>query len=78
MPASHNWQISQIVELVTLTRPKTIPDVGTEFGKYGFLRREYLDVGSYSQYNRRPTRIDGIEVFAPYATEMHWLAYNNV
>ena len=45
MPTSHSGQINTIVDLIISINPKKILDVGIGHGKYGFLTREYLDVG---------------------------------
>jgi hypothetical protein len=42
MPTSHPHQLNQIVELIMLTDPHSLLDVGIGFGKYGVLAREYL------------------------------------
>ncbi|MBA7677027.1 hypothetical protein ES703_85275 [subsurface metagenome] len=39
MPTSYYSQLNEIMELIVLTDPKSILDVGVGFGKYGFLSR---------------------------------------
>jgi hypothetical protein len=57
----------------------SILDIGTGFGKYGVLCREYLELWDgrhdYSQFLRR---IDGVEVFGDYITPLHKFVYNNI
>ncbi len=43
MPTSHLYQISDILEIISLIRPRSVLDVGVGFGKYGLLAREYLE-----------------------------------
>lgn len=79
MPSSHFHQLNEIVELIVLTDPQSILDVGVGFGKYGFLSREYLELlGGKSRYNDWKRQIDGIEVFEKYLTPIHNLIYNQV
>ena len=52
MPSSHYFQLNEIVDLIALTNPVKVLDIGVGFGKYGFLAREYLELwkdgGEYS------------------------------
>jgi 2-polyprenyl-3-methyl-5-hydroxy-6-metoxy-1,4-benzoquinol methylase len=79
MPSSQHYHISKIMDLIILVNPMSILDVGTGFGKYGVLCREYLELWdgrhSYSQFLRR---IDGVEVFEEYITPLHKFVYNNI
>ena len=63
MPTSHLHQLNAIVEIMMLTDPQSMLDVGVGFGKYGFLAREFLELydgrDAYADWQRR---IDGIEV----------------
>ncbi len=78
MPTSHLYQLNEITELIVLTRPKSLLDIGVGFGKYGFLAREFLDVFEAKSYAERKTRIDGIEGFQPYLTPVHGFIYDHV
>ena len=81
MPTSHKYQINEIMELVVLTNPKKILDIGIGFGKYGYLSREYLDIGvggGDEDYNFNKSQIDGIEVFTEYITPLHNMIYNHI
>jgi len=79
MPTSHPYQLNEIVELVCLFDPKSLLDVGTGFGKFGFLAREYLELwDGRGQYGERTRRIDGVEAFAGYVLPHHRLVYDNL
>lgn len=79
MPTSHMYQIADIMELILFTQPQSILDVGTGFGKYGFLSREYLELwDGKQQYCDWKIRIDGIEGYENYVTAVHQFIYNNV
>jgi len=79
MPSSHYFQLNEIIDLISLTDPGKLLDIGVGFGKYGFLAREYLELwkdgGEYHKWERQ---IDGIEAFEPYLTPVHKFIYNNV
>ncbi|MEM2175566.1 MAG: hypothetical protein QXI58_08120 [Candidatus Micrarchaeia archaeon] len=80
MPTSYHYQLSQIVELIILTDPSSLLDIGTGFGKYGVLAREYLELwGSRTkEYGKWERRIDGIEAFEGYITPLHRFVYDNI
>lgn len=79
MPTSHSGQINTIVDLISCINPKSILDIGIGHGKYGFLAREYLDVAtSLDKYEPHSVRIDGIEGFPEYVTQLQRLIYDNV
>src|SRR5215831_503298 len=79
LPSSQHYHISKIMDLITIVDPQSVLDVGTGFGKYGVLCREYLELWDgrqeYSDFKRR---IDGVEVFSNYITPLHKYAYNNL
>lgn len=79
MPSSHYFQLNEIVDLISMTDPGKLLDIGVGFGKYGLLAREYLELwkdgGEYHKWERQ---IDGIEVFEPYLTPVHKYIYNNI
>lgn len=61
VPTSNLELAPRIVHLVETADPhRSILDVGPGFGKYGILLREYL--------NRKPERLDAIEVEPSYVT----------
>ncbi|MFA6908323.1 MAG: class I SAM-dependent methyltransferase [Patescibacteria group bacterium] len=79
MPTSVFNQLNEIVELVVLTDPKSLLDVGVGFGKYGVLAREYLEFwDGREKYHEWTRRIDGIEAFREYLTPVHEYVYNHV
>ena len=79
MPSSHYFQLNEIVDIIALTNPQKLLDIGIGFGKFGFLAREYLELWNeekeYHDWNRQ---IDGIEAFEPYITPVHRYIYNNI
>ena len=79
MPSSHFYQLNEIVELIILTKPSSILDIGIGFGKYGFLCREYLDlIGGNRNLYKWEHRIDGIEIFPRYITPLQKKIYDNI
>lgn len=84
MPSSRPNAIPTVLHLIRQLRPQSILDVGVGFGKWGHLFREYTDIREAEQdparYERRHwrVRIDGIEGFAAYVTEMHRYLYNAI
>lgn len=88
MPFSHSSQISTIVRFGEDLQPRSILDVGTGMGQYGFLLRtnlenvELFDVAGTQATQRDRQRwrivIDGIEGFKEYLTPVHAYAYNKV
>jgi hypothetical protein len=67
------------MDIIIHISPMSILDIGTGFGKYGVLCREYLELWdgrhNYSEFLRR---IDGVEVFGDYITPLHKFVYNNI
>lgn len=78
MPSSHTYQINEIMELVVLTDPKSILDIGAGFGKYGVLCYERLNLWWTNDYNNKKVTIDGIEVFPGYLTPIHKFIYDRI
>lgn len=79
MPPSHFYQLNEIMELIVLTKPNRILDVGLGFGKYGFLCREYLDLlDGRQKINDWRRQIDGIEIFNAYITPLQEQIYNHI
>lgn len=78
MPTSHYRKIPNILEIVTTLNPNSILDVGTGFGKYGVLCREYLELWDGKEQYTFLRRIDGIEIFKKYITPLHDYIYNNI
>lgn len=57
--------------------PRSVLDIGIGFGKFGFLAREYTDV-RFGRYFNWETRIDGIEIFEKYVTQLQRQIYDNI
>ena len=58
--------------------PHSVLDIGPGFGKYGVLCREFLEIwdGRYEYKFKR--RIDCVEVFPDYITDLHRYIYNSI
>jgi len=84
MPSSRPNLIPTVIHIIRQLRPKSILDVGVGFGKWGHLFREYTDIleseHEPARYHRAnwQVRIDGIEGFPDYITEMHRFLYNDI
>ena len=80
MPTSFHTQLNEIMDLIILTDPHSLLDVGVGHGKYGFLSREYLELwdGREDGYRVRKRLIDGIELMESFITPVHEYAYDNI
>src|SRR5437867_11088479 len=84
MPSSRPNTIPTVINLVRQLKPQSILDVGVGFGKWGHLFREYTDINEAehdpSRYERKnwKIKIDGIEGYPGYVTEMHRYLYNEI
>jgi hypothetical protein len=84
MPSSRPNLIPTVIHIIRQLRPKSILDVGVGFGKWGHLFREYTDIleaeHNPARYRREnwQVRIDGIEGFPDYITEMHRFLYDHI
>lgn len=78
MPSSHTYQLNEIMELVILTEPKSILDIGCGFGKFGVLCYERLNLWYAKNYKNKNIAIDGIEGFPEYITPIHEFVYSNI
>lgn len=78
MPSSHTYQLNEIMELVILTNPKNILDIGAGFGKYGVLIYERMNLWWTDNYKNKNVLIDAIEVFKTYLTPIHKFIYNKI
>jgi len=80
MPTGYWGIMSDVVEILRKEQPKKILEIGTGFGKWGVLIREYLEV--YGQNKWKPSErfvtIDAIEVYEPYISPLHKYIYNNI
>jgi hypothetical protein len=84
MPSSHAAQINEIVDLILLTNPASVLDIGVGLGKYGLLAREYLELWGQplaGEWKGKPgwqRRIDGIEAYERYLNPVHHYIYNQI
>ena len=77
MPNSTPAPITEICRRIIMKKPTSVLDIGIGFGKYGFLAREYCDI-HYGRYFDWKTRIDGIEGFEMYITDVQRSVYDNI
>jgi hypothetical protein len=67
------------MDLIVNINPNSVLDIGTGFGKYGLLCREYLELWDGRQnYDKFLRRIDGVEAFESYITPLHKFVYDNL
>jgi hypothetical protein len=84
MPTSFYDHIPAVCNVVGQLAPQSILDVGIGFGKWGHLFREQLDIlpaSDHPERYQRPNwkgRIDGIEGYQPYVTDLHRFLYNDI
>jgi hypothetical protein len=78
MPSSQYYHISKIMEMVISLNPKSVMDMGSGFGKFGVLCREYLELWDGRQKYEFSRRIDCVEIFQKYISPLHKYVYNNV
>jgi len=80
MPTGRPHAIPFVIDMIMSHNPGSILDVGSGFGKWGMLLREYLEVwqGRLAR-DSWEKRIDAVEIFRGYA-ELPWneLFYNNI
>lgn len=79
MPISYPDAFPVVGFKIIRERPTSFLDVGCGFGMMGMLAREYTDI-DLRRYQRHEwkTRVDGIEVFPGYITELQRLIYNTI
>lgn len=79
MPTSHRQQIPDILDLIELSHPQRLLDIGIGFGKYGLLTREYLEIWEkHDQYGVWQVKLDGIEGFPDYIRPWHKEIYDDI
>lgn len=80
MPTGYYGIMPDVVTLIRKKQPKTVLEIGTGFGKWGVLVREYLEVYGHNKWKLedRFVKIDGVEVFAPYVSPIHRFVYDNI
>jgi 2-polyprenyl-3-methyl-5-hydroxy-6-metoxy-1,4-benzoquinol methylase len=72
MPSGALSSIGHVLHLVHTVPHARILDIGSGYGKFGLLCREY--------FNDKPQRIDAVEAWKPYIDKFPWLhcIYDNV
>ncbi len=84
MPSSQSELIPFVINTVVQLQPRSILEIGTGFGKYGMLFREYLDICEAANDVARlapenwQVRIDGIEYFEPYISDLQRQIYDRI
>lgn len=78
MPSSQYYHISKLMEMIISLDPKSVLDMGSGFGKFGVLCREYLELWDGRQKYEFERRIDCVEVFQQYITPLHSYVYDNI
>src|SRR5215510_15677298 len=78
MPSSQYYHISKIMEMIISLKPNSILDIGSGYGKFGVLCREYLELWDGRQKYEFRMRIDCVEVFQDYITPLHNYVYSNI
>lgn len=68
MPSSYPQAILPILVAIETIKPKSVLDIGFGRGKYGFLIKEYWP----------ETRVDGVEIFEPYVTNLQKEIYGEI
>ena len=77
MPTSNPDAVTFVSQVILSMNPASVLDVGIGFGKYGFLAREYTDI-CRERYHNWTTRIDGIEIWEKYITDLQRMVYTNI
>lgn len=78
MPTSHTFQLNEIMELVIMSEPLSILDIGCGAGKYGVLCHDRLNLWYTNDYKNRKVVIDAIEAYPEYLTPVHSYIYNQI
>jgi len=78
MPSSQYYHISKIMEMIISLKPNSVLDIGSGYGKFGVLCREYLELWDGRQKYEFKKRIDCVEVFEEYITPLHKYIYSNI
>ncbi len=75
MPASGHHILTLALNHVVRLSPRSVLDVGTGFGKWGYLIREALDFTSAGRYRREDwlVKIDGVDAFPTCSPLIDWV-----
>jgi 2-polyprenyl-3-methyl-5-hydroxy-6-metoxy-1,4-benzoquinol methylase len=79
MPTSRPYALTEICTRIINAGSSSVLDIGTGFGKFGFLAREYTDVwnGRVSP-DQWSVRITGIEAHEPYIGDLQRQVYDEI
>ena len=66
------------MEMIISLNPRSVMDMGSGFGKFGVLCREYLELWDGRQKYEFNRRIDCVEIFQQYISPLHKYVYDNV
>ena len=78
MPSSYPENIPLIIQTIARLKPKSVLDIGFGRGKYGFLIREYFPPTNNKKGWQEIPRVDGVEIFEPYITDLQIKIYDRV
>lgn len=79
MPTSRPYHLHWICQEIINIKPKSILDIGIGFGSKGMLFREYTDVWNQRYWKKDwQVKIDGIEIFKKYITQLQKKIYDNI
>ena len=77
MPVSRPNHLGYIGEQILELNPMSVLDVGCGFGLFGMLFRTLTDIWE-GRYDSWQTRIDGVEIFERYITDLQRKIYTNI
>lgn len=82
MPSGDPKAIPAVIELIWKLVPKSILDVGAGGGRYGALFRDYIENrlsdASGQMPEKRAARIDAVEGYEPYISDLHRAVYDDI
>jgi len=76
---SNPWHLPAVLHILSQLRPLRVLDIGVGLGTYGFMVRQFMDIG-HERLKREEwlLTIDGIEIFEPYRNPVWGYAYNEI
>lgn len=77
MPTSRPYHLTWLCNKIIDLKPQSILDIGIGFGGKGMLFREYTDVWYGNMFSHK-VRIDGVEIYGKYITELQKNIYDNI
>ena len=80
MPSSYPESIPNIIQVLAVElKPNSVIDIGPGRGKYGLMMREYFPPENEGKGGwPHIKKIDCLEIFEPYITDVHRAVYDNV